>query len=162
MSGFDDTTALILAGVSGHAFGHSSGKKRKVLAEVRTAVHHYLLDQVLAERFSRHPVPGYRSEQVKSTLGDSYEVCPLRVFIELPLGTGGALRTAAMIDSDPVLVLNGDSYCGAPLSAWPRLASASQRHRSALGVPDTVLERSDRRKREVSIPERLNSMALDG
>ncbi|MEW6246954.1 MAG: nucleotidyltransferase family protein [Nitrospirota bacterium] len=45
---------------------------------------------------------------------------------ESPLGTAGALRLALpFLDSDPVLVLNGDSYCDAPLDHF--LASHCQR-----------------------------------
>ena len=44
-----------------------------------------------------------------------------------PLGTGGALRNALpVIDSDPVLVLNGDSLCQFDLDRFACLASTAR------------------------------------
>ncbi|MBI3411165.1 MAG: galactokinase, partial [Planctomycetes bacterium] len=63
---------------------------------------------------------GYLARSVVDLLGASYRGLPLIYSEESsPLGTGGALRQALPhLRSDPVLVLNGDSYCRADLSTF--------------------------------------------
>ena len=58
---------------------------------------------------------GYLGEQVEATFGKSYNGLALSYSQEQSaLGTGGALRIALpLLKSEPVLVLNGDSFCQA-------------------------------------------------
>ncbi|MDQ3199757.1 MAG: nucleotidyltransferase family protein [Verrucomicrobiota bacterium] len=55
---------------------------------------------------------GYMAEQIEDYFGDGHELgLTLRYSREKePLGTGGALKLAGKLLSDPVVVLNGDSY----------------------------------------------------
>lgn len=66
---------------------------------------------------------GYRAEQIEDFFG-SGEALGLRILYsqeETPLGTGGALRLAEEQLSDPVLVMNGDSYVEWSLAAMSNL-----------------------------------------
>jgi D-glycero-alpha-D-manno-heptose 1-phosphate guanylyltransferase len=109
------TTAVILAGGLGTRLLPVVADRPKVLAEIhgRPFVS-YLLDQLAAVGL-RHVVlcTGFRAELVQSTLGPSYRGMELHYSPEeTALGTGGALRSCSpLLRSDPVLVLNGDSYC---------------------------------------------------
>lgn len=74
--------------------------------------------QLLLERLRSQGVDdvilgtGYMAEQIERYLGDGKQFdLHIRYSRELqPLGTGGALKLAEPLISDPVLVLNGDSY----------------------------------------------------
>lgn len=56
---------------------------------------------------------GYRADEVRAAVGGGYGGLRIEVSVEPePLGTGGALRHALPgLDTDPVLVMNGDSWC---------------------------------------------------
>jgi NDP-sugar pyrophosphorylase family protein len=122
-----DVPAVILAGGLGTRLRTVVSDRPKVLADVGgrpfLAI---LLDQLVrAGVRSALLCTGYLGEQVESRFGPSYGPLALRYSRETaPLGTGGALRLAAAhIDSDSVLVLNGDSYCDADLpgfTTWHR------------------------------------------
>ncbi|MBN1670961.1 MAG: nucleotidyltransferase family protein [Kiritimatiellae bacterium] len=76
-----------------------------------------LLDHVASHGFRRFVLcTGYGADVVESwfaALEPGYIVVTSRE--DTPLGTGGALRHAAsQLGSDPVLVLNGDSFCAVP------------------------------------------------
>jgi len=79
-----------------------------------------LLDQ-LAAAGVRHVIlcTGYRGEQVQAALGNSYDGLRLEYSQETsPRGTAGALKLALdLLRSDPVLVLNGDSFFDLDLRA---------------------------------------------
>jgi NDP-sugar pyrophosphorylase family protein len=115
-------TAVILAGGLGTRLRSAVPDRPKVMAEVggRPFVE-YLLDQ-LALHGVRSVVlcTGYLAGMVEERLGPRYRSLALRYSREpKPLGTGGALRHALpLLDTSPVLVLNGDSYCDAPLTAF--------------------------------------------
>jgi len=73
----------------------------------------YLLDQVVSAGIQSVVLcTGHQGDQVKASLGHSYRTLELIYSQETsPLDTGGALRQALpLIQSDPVLVLNGDSF----------------------------------------------------
>ncbi len=74
----------------------------------------YLLDQ-LAEAGVGNVVlcTGYLGEQIRVSFGDSYKTLELAYSQESsPLGTAGALCLArSLCTSEPVLAMNGDSYC---------------------------------------------------
>ena len=123
--GLSQVTAAILVGGLGTRLRAVVSDCPKILAEVRGKPFlSYLLDQL-----NRHGVQkavlcaGYQGDRVKAACGDAYG--SLRLFYSQesePLGTAGALRLALpQLDSDPVLVMNGDSYCDADLDdffAW--------------------------------------------
>lgn len=137
-------TAAILAGGLGTRLRPSVSDRPKVLARVRGRPYlAYLLDQLTGAGI-RHVVlcTGYLGELVEEELGDAYGPARLEYSREeVRLGTGGALRLALeRFLSDPVLVLNGDSYCDVDLAAlW-----AAHRERAPAGtlslvrVPDTA------------------------
>ncbi|WP_428939601.1 nucleotidyltransferase family protein [Fontivita pretiosa] len=124
MSELSEVTAAILAGGLGTRLRSVVSDRPKVLAEVsgRPFIE-YLLDQLVLEGVRRAVLLcGFMGEQVQQRLGSSYHG---KIALEYsqepqPMGTAGALRLAlSRLDlSDPVLVLNGDSYCDARLDAF--------------------------------------------
>ncbi len=80
----------------------------------------YLLD-LLSEAGLEHVIlcTGFLGDQIEETVGDRYGELWVEYSREhKPLGTGGALEYALpFIETDDVLVVNGDSYCGADLRA---------------------------------------------
>jgi NDP-sugar pyrophosphorylase family protein len=110
-------TAVILAGGLGTRLRSVIPDKPKVLADVggRPFIE-YLLDQLARNGVQTVVLcTGYMADQIQNHLGSVYNKMALYYSHEShPLGTGGALRLALpMLESDTVLVLNGDSYCGA-------------------------------------------------
>lgn len=63
---------------------------------------------------------GYLSKMIRAKIGDRYKNLFIQYSEEqIPLGTGGALRNASpLLDSDPILVMNGDSYVNVDLNAF--------------------------------------------
>ncbi len=117
-----DLTVAVLAGGLGTRLGSVVADRPKVLAEIRGVPFlTYLLDQ-LAAAGCRSIVlcTGYMGELISHAFGGSYGSLRLDYSQEPePLGTGGALRSAmTRFDSDPVLVMNGDSYCGIDFRAY--------------------------------------------
>ncbi len=96
---------------------------------------------------------GYMADTVEETLGDRYQAIRLIYSREdEPLGTGGALRQALpLFPSDPVLVMNGDSFMDVDLAGYLRWFLERKREVSLVlaRVPDTGRFRAghDRRKR---------------
>ena len=115
-------TAVILAGGFGTRLRSVVSDRPKVLAEVGGRPFlGYLLDQLVAEDVKSVVLcTGYLGEQVQDRLGTNYRTLALQYSREpQPLGTGGALRLALpMLDTDSVLVMNGDSYCDTRLDAF--------------------------------------------
>lgn len=114
--------AIILAGGLGTRLRSVVADRPKVLAPVLGRPFlSYLLDQ-LQEAGIRRVVlcTGYRSEQISATYGTDFGGMTLDYSVEqVPLGTGGALRHALpLLDGGPLLVMNGDSYLEADLSAF--------------------------------------------
>ena len=122
MTGLDDTTAVILAGGLGTRLREVVSDRPKVMAEVNGRPFlAYLLDQLATAGISRVVLcTGYMASQIQDTFGDSYRNMSLLYSIEdSPLGTGGALRKALpQLASDPVLVMNGDSFCEVDLGRF--------------------------------------------
>ncbi|WKZ57787.1 MAG: nucleotidyltransferase family protein [Bdellovibrionota bacterium] len=120
--GISDISAVILAGGLGTRLRSVVQDKPKVLAEVagRPFIS-YLLHQISSAEI-RHCVlcTGYLSEQVRASFGSAFHGMTLAYSEEqMLLGTAGALRFALpLVQSDPMLVLNGDSYCAADLNAF--------------------------------------------
>jgi NDP-sugar pyrophosphorylase family protein len=116
----EDVTATVLAGGLGTRLRSRIADRPKVLAPIHGRPYlAYLLEQ-LAEAGVREVVllTGYRAEQVRSAFGTTYAGLRLTYSVERsPLGTAGALRQALpYLRSSTILVLNGDSYCAAPMA----------------------------------------------
>src|SRR5262245_9203051 len=110
-----DLTVAILAGGLGTRLRTVVPDRPKVLAEA--AGRPFLawwLDALEAQGFRDIVLcTGFRAEQISQTFGSTHGRLHLRYSVEAqPLGTGGALRQALpLFASDPILVLNGDSFC---------------------------------------------------
>lgn len=136
-------TAVILAGGFGTRLRSVVVDRPKVLADVggRPFVTR-LLDQLSRMGIRRSVFcAGYLGRQMEEMLGDTYGDLDLVYSHEpIPLGTAGALRLARpLFHSDPVLVMNGDSYCHANLQAlldW-HVARNAQASLLLTEVPDT-------------------------
>lgn len=119
---FADLTAAILVGGFGTRLRPVVADRPKVLAEVRGRPFlAYLLDQ--AETAGLRSVvlcTGYMGDRVQAVFGDTYSGLQLAYSRETsPLGTAGALRLALpLLASDPVLIMNGDSFCDTDLQAF--------------------------------------------
>ena len=111
----DDLTAVILAGGLGTRLRCVVSSNPKVLAEVGGRPFlSYLLEQ-LASASVRDAVlcTGYLGEQIEAEFGNSFGNMHLIYSREKsPLGTAGSIKLALpLLKSNPVLIMNGDSYC---------------------------------------------------
>jgi NDP-sugar pyrophosphorylase family protein len=126
-----EVAVAVLAGGLGSRLRPAVADRPKALAPVGGRPYlTYLLD-LLARAGVGEVVllTGYRAEQVRGALGDTYAGMRLVHAPEpAPLGTGGAVRRALPLLAAPtVLLLNGDSYCDIDLEAF----LASHRWRAA-------------------------------
>jgi len=133
---FSQATAAILAGGLGTRLRSVVADRPKILAEVsgRPFVE-YLLDQLMFVGVKNVVLcTGFMGEQVQEKLGESYRDLKLYYSREpLALGTGGALRHALpLIESDSIIVMNGDSYCDAKLDAFAVWHEARESHATIL------------------------------
>ena len=117
-----NVAVAVLAGGLGTRLRPVVADRPKGLAEIhgRPFLAH-LLDQLVAAGFRDVVLcTGYLGEKIYETFGSRYG--PLRLSYSRerePLGTGGALRLALpQLRSEPVLVMNGDSYCAADLRSF--------------------------------------------
>ncbi len=121
---FSNITAVILAGGLGTRLRPAISDKPKVLAEVLgRSFLTYLLDQLSSAGACKVILcTGYMGDKVQAVYGDTYRSLNLLYSQEdKPLGTGGALRLALpLIESDYVLVMNGDSYVRTDLSCYAK------------------------------------------
>jgi D-glycero-alpha-D-manno-heptose 1-phosphate guanylyltransferase len=122
MQNLKSITAIILAGGFGTRLRSAVSDQPKVLAKVGgRAFLTYLLDH-LASFDIRNVVlaTGHMGDQIRTTFGNHYGLIRLFYSHELsPLGTAGALRIALpLLKSNPVLVMNGDSFCPVNLQAF--------------------------------------------
>ena len=122
MLDFADIPITILAGGLGTRLRSVLPTRPKVLALVQGRPFLiYLLDQLAAVGAKEIVFcVGYMADTVEETLGDQYQAIRLTYSREKePLGTGGALRQAlSFFSSDPVLVMNGDSFMDADLAGY--------------------------------------------
>ena len=113
--------AVILVGGLGTRLRPLLPDHQKVVAPVAGRPFVFrLLDQLADAGFQRVILcTGYKAEQVAELVGGSYRGLGITYSPEpTPLGTAGALRHALpLIDSDIVLVMNGDSFCEVNLGA---------------------------------------------
>jgi NDP-sugar pyrophosphorylase family protein len=141
---------VILAGGLGTRLRPAVADRPKVLAPVAGRPFlARLLDQ-LAEAGVRSVIlcTGYRGDAVSAEFGWEYRGVALKYSCESePLGTGGALRLARpSMQSDPVLVLNGDSYCEADIAG---VFAEHQRRRANVSVVVAEMEDTSRYGRVV-------------
>jgi NDP-sugar pyrophosphorylase family protein len=128
-----------------------------VLAEVagRPFLAH-LLDQLAWTGFAKVILcTGYAGDRVEDALGSDHNGLQL-VYSreETPLGTAGCLRLAApLFDTDTVLVLNGDSFCGLDLTNFASWHAV--RHANAALVLAHVEDTSRFGKVDVDADERV-------
>jgi NDP-sugar pyrophosphorylase family protein len=138
MHAFTDLTAAILAGGLGTRLRPVVSDRPKVLAHVAGKPFlSFLLDQISNQGFKLAVLcTGYLGDQVSDLFGERYGNLRLLYSQEpRPLGTAGALRLALpMLESDSVLVLNGDSYCEADLTAFWDFHCAKKAEATLLSV----------------------------
>ncbi len=131
--GLDNLTAAILAGGLGTRLRAAVADRQKVVASVAGRPFLMRLLDQLADAGVRRVVicTGYKAGQVAELAGSEYRGMSLRYSPEPgPLGTAGALRLALpLLESDPVLAMNGDSFCETDLRAFWR----THRERKAVG-----------------------------
>lgn len=115
MSKLADVMAVILAGGFGTRLRSVVSDRSKVLAEVDGQPFiGFILGKLSAAGVKSVVLcTGYKGAELKKALGERYEGLQLAYSHEAsPLGTAGALRLALpQLDADPILVLNGDSFC---------------------------------------------------
>lgn len=108
-------TAVILAGGLGTRLRPVVSNCAKVMANIDGQPFiRFILDHLSASGVKSVVVcAGYKGRELENTLGESHEALQLQYSHEpSPLGTAGALRHALpFMRSDPLLVLNGDSFC---------------------------------------------------
>ena len=150
MTGLQEITAVILAGGLGTRLREVVADRPKILAEVNGRPFlAYLLDKLADSGICKVVLcTGYLAELVCRTFGDSYRGMSINYSKEeIPIGTGGALRLALpFIFSDPVLVMNGDSYCDADLRIF------AQHHHTAKSPASLIL---------VQVPDVVRYGAVD-
>ena len=117
-----DVTAVILAGGSGTRLRPVVSDRVKPMAEVdgRPFIE-FVLDEIAAAGVESVVLcTGYKAAHLEETLGAHHGGLRLEYSVEAsPLGTAGALRLALpALSHDPVLVLNGDSYCTSELETF--------------------------------------------
>jgi len=135
--------AAILAGGLGTRLRPVVSDCPKVLAPVRGRPFlSYLLDQLAAARIKSVVLcTGYLGDQIEATFGEFYRDMKLLYSCEtFPHGTGGALKLALpLLESQSVLVMNGDSYFDINLSRfrdWHR-ARPARGTLALVEAPDT-------------------------
>jgi NDP-sugar pyrophosphorylase family protein len=114
--------AILLCGGAGLRLRSVSGNAPKSLTNIGDRPFlELLLHQLRRHGFARAILAvGFRGDAIRSHFGDRALGLDLEYSTEsTPLGTGGALRNALdFIHSDTALIMNGDSYTDADLSAF--------------------------------------------
>jgi len=114
--------AIVLCGGAGLRLRSVTGNTPKSLASIGGRPFlGILLSQLRRHGFQRAILAvGFQNDLIRTHFGDWAHGLRLDYSIESePLGTGGALREAAdHLESDDALIMNGDSYTDADLSAF--------------------------------------------
>jgi NDP-sugar pyrophosphorylase family protein len=122
VSAFSDLSVAVLSGGLGTRLRPVISDRPKALAEIHGRPFlAYLLDQLSNAGSSRVVLcTGHFGEQIEQAFGKRYRNLQISYSRETrPLGTGGALRLALPhLLSDPVLVMNGDSFCDTDLTSF--------------------------------------------
>jgi len=148
--------ALVLCGGAGLRLRDVTGNGPKSMATVAGRPFlNLLLKQLQRNGFERIILAvGYQRDAIQSYFGELAHGLQLIYSVETsPLGTGGALRNAAdLVQSDIVLITNGDSYADADLIRFVADLAESKAEASMIVVPadgrsdggSVVLDQSDR------------------
>jgi NDP-sugar pyrophosphorylase family protein len=143
MHNLSDITAVILAGGLGTRLRSVVSNIPKVMAKISNRPFlTFLLEQLILAK-AREVVlcTGFMTDKIQEILGDTYKSLKIVYSIESqPLGTGGALRLALpCFNSDPILVMNGDSFVNTDLTAYVEWFFTKEHQASLLlvNVPDT-------------------------
>lgn len=140
---FSDLTVAVLAGGLGTRLRSVVSDRPKALAEIHGRPFlTYLLDRLSATGLSSVVLcTGHFGQQIEEAFGERYGNLRILYSQEVqPLGTGGAVRLALpYLTSDPVLVMNGDSFCAVDFrSFWNwHCARGSRATLLLTQVPDT-------------------------
>lgn len=122
MSNLSGVTALVLAGGLGTRLRPVLSDRPKALAPVAGRAFIFFLLDRLASIGIRKTVlcTGYLAPMIRHAVGDEHHGMQIEYSVEeLALGTGGALRRAlTFVDTELVLVLNGDSYCKVSIAEY--------------------------------------------
>src|SRR5271165_6589112 len=131
--------AILLCGGAGLRLRSVIGNAPKGMADVAGRPFlELLLRQLRRHGFERAILAvGYQKDIIQSHFGEQAFGLHLAYSVELcPLGTGGALRNAVdVVESDSVLVMNGDSYTDANLTKFVAAYHESKADASVLLVP---------------------------
>jgi D-glycero-alpha-D-manno-heptose 1-phosphate guanylyltransferase len=115
-------TAALLVGGLGTRLKPVVSDRPKVLAEVNSRPFLEVIFRQLIASDVRTAVllTGYKGSCVQEALGSSFGSLEiLYSHEERPLGTAGALRNAEVLfGTEPILVMNGDSYCDVDLRSF--------------------------------------------
>jgi NDP-sugar pyrophosphorylase family protein len=138
-SALADIDVLILAGGLGSRLAKVLGPVPKVLAPVEGRPFlDYQLDYLASEGVRKVVLSlGHRAEMVLEHLAETKLPLPVETVVEAcPLGTGGAIALSRpSLPSDPVLVLNGDTWLEVDLAA---MLAAHRASRDALATLSCV------------------------
>jgi D-glycero-alpha-D-manno-heptose 1-phosphate guanylyltransferase len=124
------TVAIVLAGGLGTRLRGAVPDLPKPMAPIngRPFLEHQF-DYWIAQGVDRFIVSvGYRREAITGHFGSRYRGVPVHYAVEeTPLGTGGGLllAVAQLTGTEPVLVLNGDTYFEVSLPALARFHAAT-------------------------------------
>ena len=122
MENLSYTTTVILAGGLGTRLRSVVPGRPKVLANILDRPFlAFLLDQLVSADIRDVVLcTGYMADDVYEEMGDAYKSLQLIYSKEnFPFGTGGALRLALPhLNSDPVLIMNGDSFVNIDLTVY--------------------------------------------
>jgi mannose-1-phosphate guanylyltransferase len=135
----DMPEAIILCGGAGLRLRSITGNAPKGMAEIGGRPFLELLLRQL-HRYGLHRAilaVGYRKDAIRAHFGERAFGLELAYAVEsFPLGTGGALRNAAdMVESEAVLMMNGDSYTEVDLSRVAAHFHESNADASVVVVP---------------------------
>jgi len=134
-----DLTAVILAGGLGTRLRSMVNDRPKVMAMVAGRPFGEWVVMALQAAGIRHLIfcTGYLGEMVQNHFqnGNAWGMTIDYSHEKILLGTGGALRQClSLLRSDPVLVVNGDSYCQVKVSEYLQWHSAVPRAGSMVVV----------------------------
>lgn len=122
--------AVILAGGLGTRLRSAIGDAQKVMARVGEDPFITKIVRQIKNHGINHAIicTGYKAKEVESYLKNEFEGVRISYsFEEKALGTAGAIRNALdLIQTDPFLVFNGDSFCDAKLDEFIKDARSRQ------------------------------------
>ena len=131
--------AIVLCGGAGLRLRSVTGDAPKSLASIGGRPFLDILLSQLRRHGFQHVIlaVGYQRELIRSHFDNrAHDICLEYSIESTPLGTGGALRNAVdFVQSDSVLIMNGDSYTDADLSGFVADYCEAKADLSVLVVP---------------------------